>query len=188
MSPTRARVYRQPPLQSLTEGNVIPAWHFGFVVFCALTRFQVGFQNFRFVSPSPPLISSFCYITNYQTTVPTVKRSFTNQKTFCNRIVNRCNSLDSFLQIINLIMVFVNSQNVKLKRMKYHDPILWGNVLKGLYSLQTFKKLFYKLFTYMKSLVFYIQYQFTLLNCTKSCPRKKQNPKRKKARKEFVST
>ena len=135
MSPTRARVYRQPPLQSLTEGNVIPAWHFGFVVFCALTRFQVGFQNFRFVSPSPPLISSFCYITNYQTTVPTVKRSFTNQKTFCNRIVNRCNSLDSFLQIINLIMVFVNSQNVKLKRMKYHDPILWGNVLKGLYSL-----------------------------------------------------
>ena len=67
--------------------------------------------------------------------MPTVKRSFTNQKTFCNSIVDRCNSLDSFLQIINLIMVFVNSQNVKLKRMKYHDPTLWGNVLKGLYSL-----------------------------------------------------
>ena len=32
-------------------------------------------------------------------------------------------------------MVFVKSQDVKLKRMKYHDPILWGNVLKGLYSL-----------------------------------------------------
>ena len=147
---------------------------YGFVVFCAFTRFQVGFQNFLFVSPSPPLISSFCYITNYQTTVPTVKRSFTNQKTFCNRIVNRCNSLDSFLQIINLIMVFVNSQNVKLKRMKYHDPILWGEYIKR-----------FVLFTNMKSLVFYIQYQFTLLNCTKSCPRKKQNPKRKKARKEF---
>ena len=88
-----------------------------------------------FVSPSPPLISSFCYITIYQTTVPTVKRSLTNQKTFCNRIVNRCNSLDSFLQIINLIMVFVKSQDGKLKRMKYHDPILWRNVWEGLYSL-----------------------------------------------------
>ena len=108
--------------------------------------------------------------------MPTVKRSFTNQKTFCNRIVNRCNSLDSFLQIINLIMVFVNSQNVKLKRMKYHDPILWGNVLKGLYSLL------------MMSPVFYIQYQFTLLNCTRVVPEKKQNPKRKKARKEFVDS
>ena len=32
-------------------------------------------------------------------------------------------------------MVFVKSQDVKLKRMKYHDPFLWGNVLKGLYSL-----------------------------------------------------
>ena len=32
-------------------------------------------------------------------------------------------------------MVFAKSQDVKLKRMKYHDPILWGNVLKGLYSL-----------------------------------------------------
>ena len=129
MSPTRARVYRQPPLQSLTEGNVIPAWHFGFVVsVCALTRFQVGFQNFRFVSPSPSLIFSFCYIKNYQTTVPTVKRSFTNQKTFCNRIVNRCNSLDSFLQIINLIIVFLNSQNVKLKRMKYGMILFFGGM------------------------------------------------------------
>ena len=24
-------------------------------------------------------------------------------------------------------MVFVKSQYVKLKRMKYHDPTLWGN-------------------------------------------------------------
>ena len=40
----------------------------------------------------------------------------------------------SFLQIINLIMVFV-CQDVKLKRMKYHDPILWGNLWEGLYSL-----------------------------------------------------
>ena len=30
-------------------------------------------------------------------------------------------------------MVFVKSQDVKLKRMEYHDPFLWGNVLKGLY-------------------------------------------------------
>ena len=30
-------------------------------------------------------------------------------------------------------MVFVKSQDVKLKRMKYHDPFFWGNVLKGLY-------------------------------------------------------
>ena len=67
--------------------------------------------------------------------MPTVKRPFTNQKTFYNGIVNRWNALDSSLQIINLIMVFVKSQDVKLKRMKYHDPILWGNVLKGLYSL-----------------------------------------------------
>ena len=96
--------------QSLTEGSVIPAWHFGFVVFCALTRFQVRFPNFRFVSPSPSLISLFCYTTNYQTTVPTVKRPFTNQKTFYNRIVDEWNSLDSSLQIINLIMVFVKSQ------------------------------------------------------------------------------
>ena len=67
--------------------------------------------------------------------MPTVKRPFTDQKTFYNGIVNQWNSLDSSLQIINLIMVFVKSQDVKLKRMKYHDPILWGNVLKGLYSL-----------------------------------------------------
>ena len=43
--------------------------------------------------------------------------------------------IGQFPSIINLIMVFVKSQDVKLKRMKYHDPILWGNVLKGLYSL-----------------------------------------------------
>ena len=67
--------------------------------------------------------------------MPTVKRPFTNQKTFYNRIVDGWNLLDSSLKIINLIMVFVKSQDVKLKRMKYHDPILWGNVLKGLYSL-----------------------------------------------------
>ena len=33
-------------------------------------------------------------------------------------------------------MVCVKSQDVKLKRMKYHDPFLWGNVLKGFYSFQ----------------------------------------------------
>ena len=33
------------------------------------------------------------------------------------------------------MVFFFKSQDVKLKRMKYHDPILWGNVLKGLYSL-----------------------------------------------------
>ena len=32
------------------------------------------------------------------------------------------------------LMVCVKSQDVKLKRMKYHDPFLWGNVLKGFYS------------------------------------------------------
>ena len=42
--------------------------------------------------------------------MPTVKRPFTNQKTFYNRIVDEWNSLDSSLQIINLIMVFVKSQ------------------------------------------------------------------------------
>ena len=115
-------------------GNVIPAWHFGLEVFCAFTRFQVRFPNFRFVSPSPSLISLFCSTTNYY--LPTVKHPFTNQKTFYDRIVSRWNSSDSSLQIINLIMVFFfKSQDVKLKRMKYHDPILWGNVLKGLYSL-----------------------------------------------------
>ena len=67
--------------------------------------------------------------------MPTVKRPFNNKKTSYNGIVNRWNSLDSSLQIVNLIMVFAKSQDVKLKRMKYHDPILWGNVLKGLYSL-----------------------------------------------------
>ena len=67
--------------------------------------------------------------------MPTVKRPITNKKTSYNGIVNRWNSLDSSLQIVNLIMVFAKSQDVKLKRMKYHDPILWGNVLKGLYSL-----------------------------------------------------
>ena len=74
------------------------------------------------------------------------------------------------------LMVCVKSQDVKLKRMKYHDPFLWGNVLKGLYSLL------------MMSPVFYIQYQFTLLNCTRLVPEKKQSPKRKKARKEFVDS
>ena len=74
------------------------------------------------------------------------------------------------------LMVCVKFQDVKLKRMKYHDPFLWGNVLKGLYSLP------------MMSPVFYIQYQFTLLNCTRLVPEKKQNPKRKKARKEFVDS
>ena len=72
--------------------------------------------------------------------MPTVKRPFTNQKTFYNRIVDGWNLLDSSLQIINLIMVFVKSQDVKLKRVKYHDPI---------------KR--FVLFTY-ESPVFYIQY------------------------------
>ena len=108
--------------------------------------------------------------------MPTVKRPFTDQKDFYKRIVDGWNSLDSSLQIINLIMVCVKSQDVKLKRMKYHDPFLWGNVLKGLYSLL------------MMSPVFYIQYQFTLLNCTRVVPEKKQNPKRKKDRKEFVDS
>ena len=44
------------------------AWHFGFVVFCALTRFQLGFPNFRFVSPSPSLISLFLYFAIQQIT------------------------------------------------------------------------------------------------------------------------
>ena len=66
--------------------------------------------------------------------MPTVKRPFTDQKTFYKRIVDGWNSLDSSLQIINIIMVCVKSQDVKLKRMKYHDPFLWGNVLKGFYS------------------------------------------------------
>ena len=42
------------------------------------------------------------------------------------------------------------------------------------------------LFSYMKSPVFYIQYQFTLLDCTQNCPRKKQNPKRKKCPSGFM--
>ena len=55
--------------------------------------------------------------------MPTVKRPFTNQKTFYNRIVDGWNLLDSSLQIINLIMVFVKSQDVKLKRVKDYDLI-----------------------------------------------------------------
>ena len=100
--------------------------------------------------------------------MPTVKRPFTDQKTFYKRIVDGWNSLDSSLQIINIIMVCVKSQDVKLKRMKYHDPFLWGNVLKGLYSLL------------MKSLVLYSQYQFTLLNCTRVVPEKSKIRKGKK--------
>ena len=41
------------------------------------------------------------------------------------------------------LMVCVKSQDVKLKRMKYHDPFLWGNVLKGLYSLVMMSPVFY---------------------------------------------
>ena len=41
------------------------------------------------------------------------------------------------------LMVCVKSQDVKLKRMKYHDPFLWGNVLKGLYSLLMMSPVFY---------------------------------------------
>ena len=67
------------------------------------------------------------------------------------------------------LMVCVKFQDVKLKRMKYHDPFLWGNVLKGLYSLP------------MMSPVFYIQYQFTLLNCTRLVPEKKAKSEKEKS-------